>query len=222
MVEYELEEFDECREELLYLMEKTPDDAIVYEYLAQLYRQTADDKNHYEILIKAHEKFPKEISFVNSLVEYYRKNNQLDSAISLLKETLADNENNSNIHADLGYLYSLAKDFENAKNHLQQAIKLNEDNSYALNNLAWLYCENHVQLEEAVAFALKACDLEPNNDNFLDTLAEAYYQTNQFEKAKEIIKKAIDINPNYNYLHEQLKKIEDAVNQSKTSEDEKM
>ena len=222
MVEYELEEFDECREELLYLMEKTPDDAIVYEYLAQLYRQTADDKNHYEILIKAHEKFPKEISFVNSLVEYYRKNNQLDSAISLLKETLADNENNSNIHADLGYLYSLAKDFENAKNHLQQAIKLNEDNSYALNNLAWLYCENHVQLEEAVAFALKACDLEPNNDNFLDTLAEAYYQTNQFEKAKEIIKKAIDINPNYNYLHEQLKKIEDAINQSKTSEDEKM
>ncbi len=222
MVEYELEEFDECREELLYLLEKTPEDAIVYEYLAQLYRQTADDKNHYEILIKAHEKFPKEISFVNSLVEYYRKNNQLDSAISLLKETLADNENNSNIYADLGYLYSLAKDFENAKYHLQQAIKFNEDNSYALNNLAWLYCENRVQLEEAVAFALKACELEPNNDNFLDTLAEAYYQTNQFEKAKEIIKKAIDINPNYNYLHEQLKKIEDAVNQSKTSEEEKM
>jgi tetratricopeptide (TPR) repeat protein len=44
-------------------------------------------------------------------------------------------------------------------------------------------------------------------------LAEAYYQTKQYEKAMEIIKKAININPNYNYLHEQLKKIENSIKQ---------
>ncbi|MBO5288186.1 MAG: tetratricopeptide repeat protein [Spirochaetales bacterium] len=219
MVKYELEKFDECKEELLYLLEKTPDDVIVYEYLAQLYRQTEDDENHLEILLKAHEKFPKEISFVNSLVEFYRKNDQLDTAINLLKETLKNDENNSNIYADLGYLYSLAKDFENAKSNLQRAIELNDNNSYALNNLAWLYCENHIQLEDAVAFAQKACELEPNNDNFLDTLAEAYYQTNQYEKAIEIIKKAIDINPNYDYLHEQLEKIKKAAGQNTATDD---
>ena len=219
MVEYELENFDSCRNELLYLLEKTPDDAIVYEYLSQLYRQIGDDENHLDILLKAHAKFPKEISFVNSLVEHYRKNNQLETAISLLKETLKNDENNSNIHADLGYLYSIAKDFDNAQSYLQQAIKLNDDNSYALNNLAWLYCENHVQLDKAVTFAQKACELEPNNDNFLDTLAEAYYQTKQYEKAIEIIKKAIDINPNYNYLHEQLKKIENSIKQENDDND---
>lgn len=219
MVDYELKKFDNCREELLCLLEKTPDDVIVYEYLAQLYRQTDDDENYLTLLLKAHEKFPKEISFVNSLVEYYRKNDNIDTAVSLLKDALKNDESNSNIYADLGYLYSVIKDFENAKFYLEEAVKLNEDNSYALNNLAWLYCENHIQSENAVAFAQKACELEPDNDNFLDTLAEAYYQARQYEKAVETIKKAIDINPNYDYLYQQLKKFEETVkNQQSANE----
>lgn len=219
MVDYELKKFDNCREELLYLLEKTPDDVIVYEYLAQLYRQTDDNENYLNILLKAHEKFPKEISFVNSLVEFYRKNDQIDTAVNLLKDALKNDESNSNIYADLGYLYSVIKDFENAKFYLEEAVKLNENNSYALNNLAWLYCENHIQSENAVAFAQKACELEPGNDNFLDTLAEAYYQVQQYEKAVETIKKAIDINPSYDYLQQQLKKFEEALkNQSANDE----
>lgn len=219
MVDYELKKFDNCREELLYLLEKTPDDVIVYEYLAQLYRQTNDTENYLDTLLKAHEKFPKEISFINSLVEFYRKNDKIDTAVSLLKDALKNDENNSNIYADLGYLYSIIKDFENAKFYLEEAIKLNENNSYALNNLAWLYCENHIQSENAVAFAQKACELEPDNDNFLDTLAEAYYQVCQYEKAVETIKKAIDINPNYDYLHQQLKKFEETLKNQQPKND---
>lgn len=218
MVDYELKKFDNCRNELLYLLEKTPDDAIVYEYLAQLYRQTDDDENYFDILLKAHEKFPKELSFVNSLVEFYRKNDRIDAAVSLLKEALKNDEKNSNIYADLGYLYSVIKDFENAKFYLEEAVKLDENNSYALNNLAWLYCENGILPESAVTFAQKACELEPSNDNFLDTLAEAYYQIHQYEKAVEIIKRAIDINPSYDYLHKQLQKFEEALKNQSVNE----
>lgn len=219
MIDYELKKFDNCLDELLSLLEKTPDDVIVYEYLAQLYRQTNDDAHYLDILLKAHEKFPKELSFINSLVEFYRKNDKIDTAVGLLKDALKDNESNSNIYADLGYLYSVVKDFDNAKLYLEKAIKLDENNSYALNNLAWLYCENNILPESAVTFAQKACELEPNNDNFLDTLAEAYYQVHRYDKAVEAIKKAIDINPGYDYLQKQLLKFEEALkNQSGNEE----
>lgn len=215
MIYYEKEEYDKSERELQSLLGQTSNSRIIYEYLIELYRKTGEDKKLHEILLQAHSQFPEETGFIGAIVDYYRRNDQIEKAIQFLEDTLTlpTLKGNSSLYADLGYLYSIQKNKEKAEQHLKTAIELDGKNSYALNNLAWLYCENDFHLKDAVALAETACRLEPTNDNFLDTLAEAYYKIGEYEKAVEVIRKAIKINPNYTYLEMQLKKIENAMEQ---------
>ena len=79
---------------------------------------------------------------------------------------------------------------EKAESDLDEAIKLGSDNPETLNNMAWLYatcpeetCRNG---EKAVEYATKACELsEWKEASIVGTLAAAYAEVGQFQKAVE-------------------------------------
>jgi tetratricopeptide (TPR) repeat protein len=76
------------------------------------------------------------------------------------------------------------------------------------NNTAWLAvrCRRHV--DEALQHAKQAVELAPDQASHLDTLAEAYFQKGDKEKALELIKKCVKLDPKYAYFQRQLKRIE--------------
>jgi tetratricopeptide (TPR) repeat protein len=68
----------------------------------------------------------------------------------------------------------------------------------AYNNLAWIYATSpliHIRDgDEAVTLALKACELTDFKEpEALDTLAAAYAEAGNFEKAIEYQERAIDL-----------------------------
>ncbi|WP_395744288.1 hypothetical protein [Prosthecobacter sp.] len=67
----------------------------------------------------------------------------------------------------------------------------------ALNNLAWHYatCPDSMRLDgkKAVEFALQATKMEPNNANWLDTLAAAYARDGQFMEARSTQDRALKL-----------------------------
>lgn len=77
----------------------------------------------------------------------------------------------------------------------ERVLALHSQHSSSMNNLAWLYLTTpHESLRnpaKALQFAQKAVSIEPSEEN-LDTLAEAYFQSRQPERAMETIKKALD------------------------------
>jgi tetratricopeptide (TPR) repeat protein len=80
--------------------------------------------------------------------------------------------------------------------------------AWAHNNIAWLAVRCRRNLDEALKHAQQAIDLAPENPRYLDTLAEVYFQKGDKEKALELTKKCIKMEPKYAYFQRQLKRIE--------------
>ena len=51
-------------------------------------------------------------------------------------------------------------------------------------------------------------ELDPDNSGHLDTLAEVYFQRGDKDKAIELMKKCIEMQPKYEYFHKQLKRMQ--------------
>ena len=78
-------------------------------------------------------------------------------------------------------------------------------NSTAHNDLAWLAARCHRQLDKGLEHARKAVELEPSNAGHLDTLAEVTFQRGDKDKAQELMKKCISLDPGNSYFQSQLK-----------------
>jgi tetratricopeptide (TPR) repeat protein len=76
------------------------------------------------------------------------------------------------------------------------------------NNVAWLSAISHQRLDEALVHAQKAVELSPSGPNYLDTLAEVYFQKGERPKAVEYAKKVLELAPSNKLFAERLKHFE--------------
>lgn len=72
-----------------------------------------------------------------------------------------------------------------------RVLELDAHNALAMNNLAYLYAEEGIMLQQALRFARNAVLLEPENGVFLDTLGWVHYRLGSYEAAREMLEKAI-------------------------------
>ena len=123
---------------------------------------------------------------------------QFNQAISDCTEGLKINPNDPSALVMRGYSYSMTSRFTNALADYHQAIRPNPNFEKAHNELAWLLatCPDVAirNGKEAVYAATKACELTnwAKWEN-IDTLAAAYAESGNFEKAVEYEKQAMDM-----------------------------
>ena len=172
-------------------------------YLIELYKRIDNQSALEDTLLALHAKWPDESAFSAELVELYKKQERIDKIINLLQEQINAKPDYSNLHADIGYFYSLLENHKEAEKSLKEALKLDPENSYALNTLAWLYCETNSDLDYALTLARRAVSLENDNFNFFDTLAEVYYLLGSYDLALEAIETALRLSEDNSYFAEQ-------------------
>jgi hypothetical protein len=80
--------------------------------------------------------------------------------------------------------------------------------AWAHNSAAWLAACCRRDLDRALAHAKKAVKLTPDNPGHLDTLAEVHFQLGHKDKAVELQKKVVGMEPNKAYFRLQLKRLE--------------
>ena len=76
------------------------------------------------------------------------------------------------------------------------------------NGAAWLSACCGRGLESAEQHALKAVGLSPDSPGVRDTLAEAYFQRGDKDKAIAAEKKSVELDPKKAYYRKQLKRME--------------
>ncbi len=76
------------------------------------------------------------------------------------------------------------------------------------NNVAWMASRCHRVLDQALAHAQKAVELEPDNAAYLDTLAEVRFQRGEKDAAVDLMKRCIKIDAKNEYFQKQLKRFE--------------
>ncbi len=64
-----------------------------------------------------------------------------------------------------------------------------------LNSLAWLLANTEGDFNEAVQMSRRACSLQPQSPEFLDTLAHAYFAAGEWKDAVEQQRRAVKLSP---------------------------
>lgn len=88
------------------------------------------------------------------------------------------------------------------------------DSALHLNNLAWLCAKSNRDLELAHRSSLRATELRPFEHNYIDTLAEVEFRLGNIERAIELARQAVAMDPLYPHYRAQLTRFEQALTSS--------
>jgi len=84
------------------------------------------------------------------------------------------------------------------KNYLNEALDIYEsvlakvpNNSYILNNVAYILAENDKDLDKAIGYAKRACEIKPDDPGYLDTYALVLYKNGKYPDGIQVARSAI-------------------------------
>lgn len=92
--------------------------------------------------------------------------------------------------AQLGDAYHAAGNNPESDKAYDEALKLEPDNVFVLNNYAYYLCLRGEKLDKAESMSKRSNDLDPGQASFMDTLGWIYFQQGQYDKAIEWLEKA--------------------------------
>ncbi len=123
------------------------------------------------------------------------KNKMLKEAEETLKKAISINPELPDIHFHLATVYYDMKQFKKSIESFKKTTDLDPESSLALNNLAYLYSELGIHLEDGLNLAKRAIEMQPDNSAYLDTMGWLYYKLGNYKKAVEYLKKAAELDP---------------------------
>jgi spermidine synthase len=120
---------------------------------------------------------------------------QIPRAVDHLRRALRLKPDYPEGHNNLASLLIGMGQFSQAADHLRKALRIDPAQPAALESLAWLYAtcpQDSVRNgPEAVRLAQQLCKLTDNDPSALDTLAAAYAEAGQFERAVAAAQQAL-------------------------------
>ena len=108
-------------------------------------------------------------------------------------------EDDMKVKADLLYRrggsFERLKNYSNADRDLLDSLKIDPDNAYVLNYLAYSWLERDYKINEAIEMLEIAYAQEEDDPYIIDSIGWAYYLINDFDKAEQFLKKAVQLMP---------------------------
>jgi tetratricopeptide (TPR) repeat protein len=122
-------------------------------------------------------------------------------------------------------IYYRMKNYTEAFNAYDEALKLNDSDLTVMNNYAYYLAEQNMNLKEAERMAKVVIEKEKENNTFLDTYAWVLYKRGKAKDASKIMEKIINSGDtedaeyfeHYGFILKKLGKCSDAVKNWKTA-----
>jgi Tfp pilus assembly protein PilF len=95
----------------------------------------------------------------------------------------------------LGDASFYCKDYAQSDKAFEDALKIDADNTYVLNNYAYFLSLRRTNLEKAEKLSKKTIELKPNDRNYMDTYGWILYQQKKYPEAAEWLKTASKLGP---------------------------
>ena len=170
------------------------------------------------------ELFPNQgmIYYFNGVAHLRKKNYQ--QAVQTLEQSRKLSTNNPNLLSEvdsmLGDAYNAMKENEKSDKAYEDALAINPNNEYVLNNYSYFLSLRKVNLEKAEKMASLLIKNHPDNASYLDTYAWVLFQESKYKEAKKIIEKVFPLGQvnaihyeHYGDILYQLGEIDEAVEQ---------
>lgn len=181
---------DEAEKILTSLSELNPDDNRVLFVQISLLRE----KGQYaDILSKAREWFERHPQDVRTPVAVAEglmaagdgNKDAIETAEKILRMVIAKMPDNTMAIQSLAIVLQIAGRNSEAASLNQRLIEIDPSNVVAMNNLAWVLCEEQGKYQETIELADKGLKIAPQYVDLMDTRGVAYYRLGKYDKAIE-------------------------------------
>tara|TARA_Y100000816_G_scaffold223464_1_gene168417 strand:+ start:829 stop:2505 length:1677 start_codon:yes stop_codon:yes gene_type:complete len=137
--------------------------------------------------------------FLFDVANFYKNSKEYEKAIEYYSKIIETLGETPEIKADLLYrrggTYERMQNYKKADEDLIHSLKLNPDDAYVLNYLAYSWLERDFKINEAIKMLEKAYALEDEDPYIIDSIGWAYYLINDFIKAERFLKRAVELMP---------------------------
>ena len=125
-----------------------------------------------------------------SLVQLDALEHNWNAAAERLKSILASDPRNGAAHMWLGNIEVNRGNSKAAIEQFRMAIKANPDDNQALNNLAYLLVQEGGNSDEALKYAQRAQEMQPDNRDYSDTIGWILYGKGLYGPAVQHLERA--------------------------------
>ena len=133
------------------------------------------------------------------LANIYKGFKEYDKSIENYNFALEKISKDSDSYADILYRrggsYERLKDYKKADEDMLLSLKLNPDEPYVLNYLAYSWLERKIKIKESMKMLLKAYNQKKSDPYIIDSVGWAYYLTEDYVSAEKYLKNALLIMP---------------------------
>ena len=119
-------------------------------------------------------------------IDYYDK---------ILSKININSESYANILYRRGTSYERLKDYKNSDKDLLKSLEINPDDAYVMNYLAYSWLEREYKIDTSLQMLEKAYAQKSNDPYIIDSIGWAYYLVENFEKAENFLKRAVQLMP---------------------------
>lgn len=143
---------------------------------------------------EAMELFPNQAGpyFFNGIANIQLKNHH--KAIESLNEGIEFIYDNNPLliqfYANLGDAYNAIKEYAKSDKAFDDALKVDPDNTYILNNYAYYLSVRKSNLDKAEKYSKRCNELSPNNRSYIDTYGWILFQLGKYTEAEEWLGRA--------------------------------
>lgn len=191
---FRMGEREEALSSFVSILERFPEQMEAYSWVYELHWALGNHDEAFRALSKAIERFPNEESF--SLRKAYWLHEigaplkEVERVVKAAIGRTADPKKRSSLYTSLGdFQQNPNKAFRNYK----KALQYDPENSSALNNWAYFSAIYGGNLEEALRMSTRACEITPNNPNYLDTKGWILHLLGNNKEAKRVLRQAISL-----------------------------
>ena len=133
------------------------------------------------------------------LANFYKNSKEYELSIKYYTNILKNLEDESILKSDL--LYRRGGSFERMGNYkkadedLLKSLKINPDEPYVLNYLAYSWLERDYKINEAIEMLENAYSEEKNDPYIIDSIGWGYFLLNDYLKAEKFLRRALELMP---------------------------
>ncbi len=137
--------------------------------------------------------------FIFDIANFYKNSKKYEKAIKYYSEILETLDDNSKIKSDILYRrggsYERIMNYEKSDVDLLHSLKINPDDAYVLNYLAYSWLERDYKINEAIKMLETAYAIKNNDPYIIDSIGWAYYLIDDYIKAEKFLKRAVELMP---------------------------
>ena len=133
------------------------------------------------------------------LANFYKNSKEYELSIKHYTNILKNLEDESILKSDLLYRrggsYERIGNYKKADEDLLKSLKINPDEPYVLNYLAYSWLERDYKINEAIKMLENAYSEEKNDPYIIDSIGWGYFLINDYLKAEKFLRRALELMP---------------------------